>query len=99
MGKTALPFASLSTTMGMFVTGSIIRPRIFISTSIGASHWHKPQPVFESVPHPFPPRTDENSLTSDVLTQQTIRSGARHANVHVCAQQVLLQRTEIQNTM
>jgi hypothetical protein len=27
----------LSTTMGMFVTGSIIRPRIFISTSIEAS--------------------------------------------------------------
>jgi hypothetical protein len=27
----------LSTTMGMFVTGSIISPRIFISTSIDAS--------------------------------------------------------------
>src|ERR1051325_3056497 len=33
----AWPCTSLSTTMGMFVTGSIIRPRIFISTSMEAS--------------------------------------------------------------
>src|SRR5258708_18279724 len=37
IGKIAWPCTSLSTTMGMFVTGSIIRPRIFISTSIDAS--------------------------------------------------------------
>src|SRR5438046_6777691 len=33
----AWPCTSFSTTMGMFVTGSIIRPRIFISTSMEAS--------------------------------------------------------------
>src|SRR5207247_4491031 len=37
IGRIALPCTSLRTTMGMFVTGSIIRPRIFISTSIGPS--------------------------------------------------------------
>src|SRR5580704_744133 len=37
IGRTAVPCASLSTTMGMFVTGSIISPRIFISTSIESS--------------------------------------------------------------
>src|SRR5580658_9338739 len=30
----AVPLTSLSTTIGLLVTGSIIRPRIFISTSI-----------------------------------------------------------------
>ena len=36
IGRTvSLPW-SFSTTMGMFVTGSIINPRIFISTSIVA---------------------------------------------------------------
>src|SRR5437868_1770147 len=34
IGKTASLDGSLSTTMGMLVTGSIINPRIFISTSI-----------------------------------------------------------------
>src|SRR6266849_652687 len=34
MGRTASPLVSLRITMGMFVTGSIMRPRIFISTSI-----------------------------------------------------------------
>src|SRR6266404_4747463 len=34
MGRTESPETSLRTTMGMLVTGSIIRPRIFISTSI-----------------------------------------------------------------
>src|SRR5215467_14210132 len=37
MGRMAWPCTSFSTTMGMFVTGSIIRPRIFISTSMKAS--------------------------------------------------------------
>jgi hypothetical protein len=32
-----VPCASFSTTMGMFVTGSIISPRIFISTSMESS--------------------------------------------------------------
>src|SRR5579872_3269331 len=34
MGKMALPLVSFSTTIGMLLTGSIIKPRIFISTSI-----------------------------------------------------------------
>src|ERR1700683_1169327 len=34
MGKIAVPLTSFSTTIGLLVTGSIIRPRIFISTSI-----------------------------------------------------------------
>src|SRR5579863_8597964 len=34
MGKMAFPLVSFSTTMGMLLTGSIIKPRIFISTSI-----------------------------------------------------------------
>src|SRR5690348_2662851 len=37
IGRMAWPCTSLSTTMGMLVTGSIIRPRIFISTSMEAS--------------------------------------------------------------
>ena len=34
IGRMAFPFMSFSITMGMLVTGSIINPRIFISTSI-----------------------------------------------------------------
>src|SRR5215472_14748302 len=37
MGRMAWPCTSFSTTMGMLVTGSIIRPRIFISTSVKTS--------------------------------------------------------------
>src|SRR5690242_18463652 len=37
MGSTAAPFTSLRMTIGMLVTGSIIKPRIFISTSIAPS--------------------------------------------------------------
>src|SRR5215472_1315592 len=37
MGSTALPCTSLRTTIGMLVTGSIIKPRIFISSSIVVS--------------------------------------------------------------
>src|SRR5262249_40035926 len=37
IGSTALPCTSLRTTMGMLVTGSIINPRIFISSSIAPS--------------------------------------------------------------
>src|SRR5882724_8769570 len=37
MGSTLLPLTSFRITIGMFVTGSIIRPRIFISSSISAS--------------------------------------------------------------
>src|SRR5487761_720658 len=37
MGRTADPPLSRSMTIGMLVTGSIISPRIFISTSIGLS--------------------------------------------------------------
>src|SRR5271163_1258326 len=36
MGKIAFPLVSFSTTMGMLLTGSIINPRIFISTSMGS---------------------------------------------------------------
>src|SRR6266481_9061539 len=34
MGRTASPLLSFKITMGMLVTGSIMSPRIFISTSI-----------------------------------------------------------------
>src|SRR5215472_14830266 len=34
MGRTVLPFTSFRMTMGIFVTGSIMSPRIFISTSM-----------------------------------------------------------------
>ena len=37
IGRIPLPQASFRITMGMFVIGSIIRPRIFISTSTGSS--------------------------------------------------------------
>src|SRR5579883_3174463 len=37
MGRIPLPQASLRITMGILVIGSIIRPRIFISTSKGSS--------------------------------------------------------------
>src|SRR5205814_1227990 len=41
MGNTAAPLTSLRMTMGMLVTGSIISPRIFISTSIWPPHNHR----------------------------------------------------------
>src|SRR5215472_6878751 len=37
MGRTVLPWTSRRITMGMLVTGSIMRPRIFISTSMAPS--------------------------------------------------------------
>ncbi len=37
MGSTVLPLTSLRITMGMLVTGSIMSPRIFISTSMTPS--------------------------------------------------------------
>src|ERR1700692_2516099 len=37
MGRIALPLTSFRTTIGMLVTGSIINPRIFISTSMRCS--------------------------------------------------------------
>src|SRR5271157_5740017 len=37
IGSTVLPFTSFKMTMGMLVTGSIMRPRIFISTSMRPS--------------------------------------------------------------
>src|ERR1700678_465104 len=37
MGRTMAPLISLRITMGMLDTGSIINPRIFISTSIASS--------------------------------------------------------------
>src|SRR5580698_6882097 len=37
MGSTALPLVSFRITIGMLVTGSIMRPRIFISTSMTPS--------------------------------------------------------------
>src|SRR3984885_8615052 len=37
MGRTPLPEVSFRTTTGMFVTGSIIKPRIFTSSSMVAS--------------------------------------------------------------
>src|SRR5262249_34643381 len=37
MGSTVFPFRSFRITIGILVTGSIINPRIFISTSMGAS--------------------------------------------------------------
>ena len=36
MGRTVSPLMSFRTTIGMLVTGSIMSPRIFISTSIVA---------------------------------------------------------------
>src|SRR5580700_11473685 len=51
-GRTELPCASFSTTMGMLVTGSIIRPRIFISTSI-APPCEKDYPAADCVQTPI----------------------------------------------
>src|ERR1700693_1225294 len=42
IGSTVSLPTSLSSTIGMFETGSIISPRIFISNSIGTSTKHSP---------------------------------------------------------
>src|SRR3984957_11010629 len=92
IGSTAVPCASLSTTMGMFVTGSIISPRIFISTSMGTSPdaRMKDQTCFASA-------TKESPLDNSdfVLADQTVRTGARNSHCHILSQKVLPGRSEI----
>src|SRR3990170_1778660 len=76
IGRMASPLASLRMTIGMFVTGSIIRPRILTSISMvplfPLSDWKRSLHVYI---HPF--------------AHQTVRPGAGHPHCHVAAQLLL----------
>src|ERR1700722_4800880 len=65
MGRIALPLTSLSTTMGMLVTGSIIRPRIFISTSM------RPPSVYTLADQRI--RAGPGHANIDILAQNIVR--------------------------
>src|SRR5436309_5219370 len=72
MGSTAAPFTSLRMTIGMLVTGSIIKPRIFISTSIAPSLGSlQGRSRLRPAPDPF--------------AHQAIRPRGGHSNGHVSA--------------
>src|SRR3954469_23700904 len=75
IGKTASPARSFKTTMGMLVIGSIMRPRIFISTSIFA-----PVPIPSSLLH----------RSWNALASQAVRSRPRDQHIHILAYQGLI---------
>src|SRR5438552_1356571 len=72
MGSTAAPFTCLRMTIGMFVTGSIIKPRIFISTSIAPSLGS-----LQGRSHLRP--------ALDRFAHQAVRPRGHHSNGHVLA--------------
>src|ERR1700693_6049732 len=85
MGRMAVPCVSFSTTMGMLVTGSIINPRIFISTSIAAS--------------PGSSDGTNNSYhlanSDHLLPHQAVGPGAGDANFEVFSHQAGARRKKI----
>src|ERR1019366_7104330 len=73
MGSTVLLPTSFRMTIGMLVTGSIISPRIFISTSIG------------SVPFLDPLHHRDRAGIGDALTDQRIGARPGHPYVEIGA--------------
>src|ERR1700743_2558424 len=74
MGRTLALLTSLRMTIGMFVTGSIIRPRIFISSSIRLLH-HRAGKAF--------------SRSVDGLSCEGIGAAARDAHVQEFADELV----------
>src|ERR1700743_3567872 len=74
MGRTLALLTSLRMTIGMFVTGSIIRPRIFISSSIRLLH-HRAGKAF--------------SRSVDGLSCEGIGAAARDAHVEKFADELV----------
>src|ERR1700675_857256 len=77
MGSTVSLPTSLSSTIGMFETGSIISPRIFISTSIKTS---------KLVPGGAPgvlARQNQRDALASHLSHQAVRKTPRNAHRHV----------------
>src|SRR5579859_4328382 len=83
MGSTAVPFASFRITMGMLVTGSIISPRIFISTSIGPSlNTSESQSTVDQSLFPGV-ATPESSINPGA--HQAVRPGLNYFHIHIAA--------------
>src|SRR2546430_11963601 len=91
MGRTALPCTSFKTTIGMFVTGSIIKPRILISTSMVSSH-------FLSTTLRPSPRYPMSCLV-DVHADQAVRRGALHLDGYVASEQIRMHGEDIHNAV
>src|SRR5438874_666043 len=91
MGRTALPCTSFKTTIGMFVTGSIIKPRIFISTSMASSR-------FLSTTLRPSPQCPKWCLV-DVRADQAVRRGTLHLNVYVAPEQIRMHGEDIHNAV
>src|SRR5277367_1766773 len=77
-----LPATSLRITMGMLVTGSIISPRIFISTSMLG-----PPSLVVSLHHASPPAV----LGGVCFAHQRIGTGARDTHRKIPADQVYVR--------
>src|SRR5438876_5556284 len=91
MGRTALPCTSFKTTICMFVTGSIIKPRIFISTSMVSSR-------FLSTTLRPSPQCPMWRLV-DVRADQAVRRGTLHLDVYVASKQIRMRREDIHNAV
>src|SRR5258706_5851719 len=91
MGRTALPCTSFRTTIGMFVTGSIIKPRILISTSMASSRFVsttlRPSPQYPMW------------CLVDVYADQAIRRGTLHLDGYVASEQFRMHREDIHNAV
>src|ERR1039457_472986 len=71
MGSTVLLPTSFRMTIGILVTGSIMSPRIFISTSIG------------SVPFLDPLHHRDRERIGDALTNQRVGTRPRHPHIEI----------------
>src|SRR5579859_7542528 len=81
MGSTAVPLASFRITMGMLVTGSIISPRIFISTSIGPSS--NPIESLRTVGGSLFPRVVTAGSPINPGARQAVRPGLNYFHIHI----------------
>src|SRR5882724_9585286 len=91
MWRTALPCTSFKTTIGMFVTGSIIKPRILISTSMASSRFVsttlRPSPQYPMW------------CLVDVHADQAVRRGTPHLDGYVAPEQIRMHGEDIHNAV
>src|SRR5882724_2392531 len=91
MWRTALPCTSFKTTIGMFVTGSIIKPRILISTSMVSSRFLsttlRPSPQYPMW------------CLVDVHADQAVRRGTLHLDGYVAPEQFRMHGEDIHNAV
>src|ERR1700751_5810497 len=95
IGSTAVPCASLSTTIGMFVTGSIMSPRIFISTSIEPSPDIRVWALLGAHPENACGRYKPAQKLSDFFADQAVGSCAGHTHLNILSQKAGARRSEI----